>query len=73
MSNALAREDYESLDGLVTDDTLKSLTVKLNLLSRQQKELLGVQDIEDVYMSFPYEVGIIQDGEQGRQIYVEHP
>jgi len=70
VSKALASEDYESLQGLVTNDVINTLRNKINTLSNEQKQLISVAE-DDVTGMFPYEVGIIFDDNKAEEKFIE--
>lgn len=65
VSRALAEEDYESIRGLVTDETIQTIRNKISTLSPAQKKLITV-DKDDIYLTFPYEIGIMFDNDNGK-------
>ncbi|KAL6259159.1 hypothetical protein P5V15_009080 [Pogonomyrmex californicus] len=44
ISQALAKEDYDSLDGLVTDDMIETLRAKISTFNSAQKRLIAVNE-----------------------------
>lgn len=65
VSRKLAEGDVKSLDGLVTNDIISSLQKALSLMSLSQREQIAI-NVEDIYFSFPYQVGIIFNDEEGK-------
>lgn len=64
MSKALSKEDYESLEGLVTDSTIEILKKRMKILSPNHKRMIALE-VEDIQVDHPYE--IIYDGDGERQ------
>lgn len=68
VSHALAKEDYESLEGLITIDLLNNLKNKISTLNDEQKQLIAV-DSTDVHLMFPFKIDInFGDGEGKKKI-----
>ncbi|CAH1163606.1 unnamed protein product [Phaedon cochleariae] len=65
VSNKLSQGDYGSLEGLVTKDIIPTLQKTISLMSLGQREQLAI-NVEDIYFSFPYQVGIIFDDEENK-------
>lgn len=63
VSNRLAAGDFKSLNGLVDDETLGIVRKRIERMSLAQRSAIAV-NCEDVYFSFPYQVGIIFDDEE---------
>ncbi|KAK7864218.1 hypothetical protein R5R35_002059 [Gryllus longicercus] len=71
VSSYLSRGDYNSLEGLVTKDALSEVKRNMSLFSVEQRHDLFV-DKEDIYFSFPYQIGIMfNDDDQNQQRFVE--
>ncbi|XP_014216886.1 m-AAA protease-interacting protein 1, mitochondrial [Copidosoma floridanum] len=70
VSHKLATEDYEGLEGLVTQDMINILRNKISMLSSEQKALIATQP-DDIYAMFPYEVGVMFDNNNAEQKFVE--
>ncbi|XP_068993721.1 uncharacterized protein [Neodiprion pinetum] len=60
VSNALAREDYESLDGLVTPDAIEILKGNISRMSEEQKAEIAL-DSKEFLFCFPSTVNIRDD------------
>jgi len=58
VSAKLSNGEFEDLEGLVERDTLNELKQNISHFSVAQQELLRVSK-EDVFFSFPYQVGVI--------------
>jgi len=71
VSGKLSNGEFEELEGLVEHVTLNELKQKISQFSVAQQELLRVSK-EDVFFSFPYQVGVIipdpPEGGGGRHI-----
>ncbi|XP_024936373.1 uncharacterized protein LOC107263223 isoform X2 [Cephus cinctus] len=70
VSRALAMEEYESLEGLVSDELLADLKSKISNFALRQRTRLAVEK-EDIYMCFPYEVGVMFKDEDSKRRFVE--
>lgn len=57
--------DIKSLQGLVTNDVLPDLQRTISLMSLPQREQLAIE-VEDIYFSFPYQIGVIFNDEEGK-------
>ncbi|KAF5302000.1 hypothetical protein FQA39_LY19070 [Lamprigera yunnana] len=64
VSNKLSDGDLKSLEGLVSNDVLVDLQKSMSLMSLPQRQQLAI-NTEDIYFSFPYQVGIIFNDEGG--------
>ena len=56
VSKKIAEGDTVSLTGLVTSDILPSVQRSTSLMSLSQREQIAV-NVDDIYFSFPYQVG----------------
>lgn len=66
ISNALAVGDVDSLKQLLDQEAFLEIKENISRFSSQQLAQLAVSNPEDVYLSFPYQVGIIMnDNEKG--------
>ncbi|KAF5280401.1 hypothetical protein FQR65_LT03210 [Abscondita terminalis] len=65
VSNKLSEGNLKALKGLVASEALPDLQKSVSLMSLAQREQLAI-DIEDIYFSFPYQVGIIFNDEDGK-------
>ncbi|KAK4883955.1 hypothetical protein RN001_000226 [Aquatica leii] len=65
VSNKLSEGDLKALDGLVATDALPDLQKAVSLMSLAQREQLAI-NIEDIYFSFPYQVGVIFSDDEGK-------
>lgn len=75
VSNRLATGDFESLNRLVESDTLATLQRNIERMSVAQRKAIAFKR-NDVWWSFPYEVGIIfnddeEDEAQAHKRFVE--
>ncbi|KAG5875072.1 hypothetical protein JTB14_018024 [Gonioctena quinquepunctata] len=72
VSKKLSEGDLKSLslEGLVTRDLIPTLQKTISLMSLPQREQIAV-NIDDIYFSFPYQVGIIfnddEDSKRGEE------
>lgn len=62
VSNRLATSDFKGLQGLMENDTLSTVQKSIERMTVAQRSALAVNR-DDVYFSFPYQVGIILDDE----------
>ncbi|KAI9583725.1 m-AAA protease-interacting protein 1, mitochondrial [Glossina fuscipes] len=67
VSVKLMHSDFSGLNNLVTDEALAELKPVIQKLSVSQRRQLEVQE-SDVYLTFPYQVGIMFDESSGRKI-----
>jgi len=58
VSNKLVKGEYDDLEGLVDSEVLEKLKSRVSTFSMFQRQLLGV-DPEDIFFSFPYQIGVI--------------
>ncbi|KAJ8935399.1 hypothetical protein NQ314_012817 [Rhamnusium bicolor] len=65
ISKKLADGDLKSLEGLVTNDIIPTIQKTISLMSLSQREQIAI-NTEDIYFSFPYQVGIIFNDEEGK-------
>ncbi|KAJ8679276.1 hypothetical protein QAD02_015063 [Eretmocerus hayati] len=70
VSHALAAENYDSIRNLVSPEALQTARNKINTLSSEQKQLIAVNK-DDIYVTFPYEIGIMYDDDRADQKFVE--
>jgi hypothetical protein len=70
VSKLIAEGDVKSLDGLVTKDVQPSLQRATSLMSLSQREQIAV-NVEDIYFSFPYQVGIMFNEDNDQKRFVE--
>lgn len=61
ISNALAVGDTDSLQDLVDSQTLVEIKQNMSRYSSQQLSELAVRNPDDVYLMFPYQVGMIMN------------
>ncbi|XP_057653263.1 m-AAA protease-interacting protein 1, mitochondrial [Diorhabda carinulata] len=66
ISRKLAEGDIKSLENLVTNDIISSLQKAMSLMSMSQREQISI-DTDDIYFSFPYQIGIIFNEEGAEQ------
>ncbi|XP_023016726.1 m-AAA protease-interacting protein 1, mitochondrial [Leptinotarsa decemlineata] len=70
VSRKLSEGDLKSLEGLVTSDLIPTLQKTISLMSLAQREEIAV-NVDDIYFSFPYEVGIMFSDEENSKRFVE--
>ncbi|XP_018333612.2 m-AAA protease-interacting protein 1, mitochondrial [Agrilus planipennis] len=70
VSSKLAEGDYTSLKGLVTNDVLTNLQKSISTMSLAQREELSIKS-DDIYFSFPYQIGIIFSDDSNNRRFVE--
>ncbi|XP_076038830.1 m-AAA protease-interacting protein 1, mitochondrial [Oratosquilla oratoria] len=72
VSQLLSAGNFEDLNGLVTDDSLKEIKRNYSLMTLKQRLELSSAP-EDVFFSFPYQIGIIfEEGDDlPQRIFVE--
>lgn len=58
VSHDLSKGNFEALDELITKPTLEEIQRNFSLLSLKQRLDLAVV-AEDIFFSFPYQIGII--------------
>lgn len=66
ISRKLAEGDIKSLENLVTNDIISSLQKAMSIMSMSQREQISI-DVDDIYFSFPYQIGIIFNEEGTEQ------
>ncbi|KAJ8925992.1 hypothetical protein NQ315_009847 [Exocentrus adspersus] len=66
VSHKLAEGDLKSLEGLVTNDIIPTIQRTVSLMSLSQREQLSIEK-GDIYFSFPYQVGVIFNEEEGKE------
>lgn len=64
VSSYLSQENYEALEGLVSNDAIQKLRHTLSRLSPEQKQLIPIQK-KDIYGYFPYRINVVYEGEGG--------
>lgn len=64
VSEALVREDYDSLSGLVDSKVINKLRNKISSLTQEQKNLIAIR-LDDIYGSFPHSIRVFNSGEGG--------
>lgn len=68
ISNALSVGDVDSLKELLDKDAFTEIKQNVSQFSKDQLADLAVTDLEEVYLTFPYQVGIIMnDTDRGVQ------
>ncbi|KAJ8958648.1 hypothetical protein NQ318_016373 [Aromia moschata] len=65
VSRKIAEGDLKSLEGLVTNDIIPTLQKTLSLMTLSQREQIAI-NVDDIYFSFPYQVGIIFNDEDDK-------
>jgi hypothetical protein len=65
VSKCLSKNDLDSLEGLVSSEAVVEVKSSLSRFSVQQLSDLAI-DKRDIYFSFPYEVGVMFDDEDGK-------
>ena len=66
IANSLAKGDVDCLEGLVDKDALSEIRWNVSRCSSSQLSELAIHDPEEIYLSFPYKLGIIMnDTEKG--------
>ncbi|KAK0168551.1 hypothetical protein PV327_002337 [Microctonus hyperodae] len=70
VSEALAREDYDSLSGLVDSKVIDKLRIKISALTQEQKNLIAIR-LDDIYGSFPYSIRVFEGGEENDKTFAE--
>ncbi|CAG9830150.1 unnamed protein product [Diabrotica balteata] len=66
VSQKLSEGDIKSLEGLVTNDIISSLQKAISMMSMSQREQIATS-VDDIYFSFPYQVGVIFNEEEGKE------
>ncbi|CAH0550146.1 unnamed protein product [Brassicogethes aeneus] len=66
VSHKLSSGDLKKLNGLVTSDILPNLQQNVAQMSLSQREQIAI-NVDDIYFSFPYQVGIIFNDEDTDQ------
>ncbi|KAG8232772.1 hypothetical protein J437_LFUL012912 [Ladona fulva] len=66
VSHAISNGDWEQLNPIVIEETLSEIKRSVSSFSAQQRKDLAVSK-EDIYFSFPYQVGVMFDDEKERQ------
>lgn len=70
VSDKIADGDTSSLKGLVSDEVLESVKKSLANVSLSDRESIRRQE-SDVYLTFPYELGIIMNDDDANKRWVE--
>ena len=70
ISNKLAQGDWDGLKGFITDDILPELKENMSKMTMAQRSEVAIAT-DDIYLTFPYQVGIIFDEEQVHKRIVE--
>ncbi|KAJ3646438.1 hypothetical protein Zmor_024026 [Zophobas morio] len=70
VSKKIAEGDTVSLTGLVTSDILPSVQRSTSLMSLSQREQIAV-NVDDIYFSFPYQIGVMFNEENDQKRFVE--
>lgn len=65
VSGLLSRGEFNGLEGLVTPEVITEVKKSLSSFNMAQRQQLAV-DQNDIYFSFPYEIGVIFPDENGR-------
>lgn len=69
VSNALSVGDTDSIQDMFDKDALAEIKQNMSHYSHSQLASLAVSNLEDVYFTFPYQVGIIMnDTDRGKLI-----
>ncbi|KAJ9593534.1 hypothetical protein L9F63_014927, partial [Diploptera punctata] len=70
-SNSITTGDYGSLDNLVTLEALQEVKKSVASFSVQQRQELAILK-DDIYFSFPYQIGVMfSDEDKNQQRFVE--
>lgn len=70
ISNKLAGGEWDGLADFVTDDIIPELKESLSKMTVAQRSEVAIKK-EDIYLTFPYQIGIIFDEEQITRRIVE--
>ncbi|XP_049962471.1 uncharacterized protein LOC126482399 isoform X1 [Schistocerca serialis cubense] len=71
VSAYLPKGDFENLEGLVHEDTIKELKKNITSFSLKHRQELAVNK-EDIYFSFPYQIGVMfSDDDENQKRFVE--
>ncbi|XP_044265888.1 m-AAA protease-interacting protein 1, mitochondrial-like [Tribolium madens] len=70
VSKKIAEGDVKALEGLVTEDILPTLQRAVTLMSLSQREQIAVE-IDDIYFSFPYQIGVMFNEDNDQKRFVE--
>lgn len=60
VSNCIAKRDFSSLQGLVTDTVLEQVKTIVSNLGDEEVKEMGFKS-EDIYFLFPYQVEVVED------------
>lgn len=63
VSNCIARRDFSTLQGLVTNDVLQQVESIVSNLSDDEIKNMGFTN-EDMYFNFPVQLDIINDAKR---------
>lgn len=66
VSSCVSKGDFESLQGLLTPELLEQVKQKVSLLSLAQRQQIDLNS-DDVYFSFPYQIGIMFSDEEANK------
>ncbi len=72
ISNALSVGDVDSLKELLDKDAFTEIKQNVSQFSKDQLADLAVTDLEEVYLTFPYQVGIIMNDTDRGKFYSLH-
>ncbi|XP_021913470.1 uncharacterized protein LOC110826789 isoform X2 [Zootermopsis nevadensis] len=67
VSNCLSRGDFAALENMVTQDTLQVVKRNISTFTLHQRQELALSK-EDVYFSFPYQIGIMFNDDDSKFI-----
>ncbi|KAK0090648.1 hypothetical protein PV325_009391 [Microctonus aethiopoides] len=70
VSEALAREDYDSLSELVDSKVINELRNKISTLTQEQKNLIAIR-LDDIYGSFPHSIRVFDSSDDGEKTFAE--
>ncbi|XP_058808337.1 m-AAA protease-interacting protein 1, mitochondrial [Phymastichus coffea] len=70
ISHALAEENYESIQELVSNEAINEIRGRISSLTAEQKQLIAVNK-NDIYVIFPHLIGIMFDENRAEQKFVE--
>lgn len=71
MSGYLSQGDMNSLEGLVTPEVISEIKKSLSQFNMAQRQQLAIIE-DDIYFSFPYEIGVIFPNEDGKFVKFDH-
>lgn len=61
IANSLAKGDVDSIEGLVDKEALNEIRWNVSRCSMAQLSEFAINDPEEIYLSFPYKLGIIMN------------